>query len=166
MQGLLLAPHSQHGEHNRPERFTRGTLRFRPLAALAVFALLLLAACSSAPETDNSSPSVSIPSTPAGGAAQSVIDILESDEESTVEEWESLLTEDFRAEVSAQEVTDLVNTNLRPARPFTISDYRGTETEATVTLARKIGEPFAMSLTLGHDGKHTGLHFAPATDTD
>ena len=141
-------------------------MRFRPLVVLAVFASLLLTACSSAPEPDASAPSVSIPSTPAGDAAQSVIDILDSDEESTVEEWESLLAEDFLAAVSAQEVTDLVNTNLRPARPFTITDYRGTETQATVTLAGKIGEPFAMSLTLGSDGKFTGLLFAPASESE
>ncbi|MFD2840149.1 serine hydrolase [Populibacterium corticicola] len=149
----------------------------RSLTALTVLLSLLLVGCggpaaqpsSESPtsqETTEAPSPVSIPDTHAGQKVQWIIDMLESEADATADQWEAELDPTFLAEVSAQDVTDLVNTNLRPARPFTVTNYQGTDNEATATLQGTLGEPFAVSVSLGPDQKITGLWFGPPTNIE
>lgn len=156
--------------------------------ALATFAAagLLLAACSNPGDPEAASQSagqlgvdqqqsaasgaqiesVQIPATPAGTKAQWIIAVLQGGPSTTVEQWETELDPTFLEQVPAREVVELINTNLRPARPFVVTAYQGTETQATATLQGALGDPFNLSVTLGDIGKITGLWFGPAQDPD
>ncbi len=152
-------------------------MRARSLPALTVLVSLLLLGCGGAEpqpsvdsptsqETTDAPSAVSIPDTPAGQKVQWIIDMLESEADVTPDQWENELDPTFLAEVSAQDVANLVNTNLRPARPFTVTHYQGTDSEATATLQGTLGEPFAVSVSLGPDQKITGLWFGPPANTE
>src|SRR5699024_7336756 len=71
----------------------------------------------------------------------------------------------FTDEVSVEELVDLFNENLRPAQPFTPTDYEGGDREAVTTLTSEVSDPLDMSLSVDPDGLITGLFFGPS-DSD
>jgi hypothetical protein len=141
--------------------------------ALGSAAVLTLAACSSPaeePPGEKTGAEQSAPEqeaeiatdTPAGERSQWIVDVLNADEDTTVEEWEPLLHEDFVAEVPADELVDLINTNLRPAKPFAVSAYQGTDTQAVTTLENPLTDPMDVQLAIDEEGQIIGLFFGPS----
>jgi len=142
------------------------TLARRFAAALSVVALAALTACASAAPHAASSPaaSVAVPPTPVGERVTWIIDRLEADADTTAGEWSRVLHEDFLAQVPAEQVAELVNRQLRPAAPFTVTAYQGTETQAVATLAGALGDPFDLSITIDAANRITGLVFGPVAE--
>lgn len=139
------------------------TLARRLAAALSVAAVTVLTACASAAPDTPASPaaSVEVPNTPVGERVTWIIDRLEAEADTTPGEWSRVLHEDFLAQVPAEQVAELVNRQLRPAAPFTVTAYQGTETQAVATLAGALGDPFDLSLTIDGASRITGMVFGP-----
>jgi hypothetical protein len=139
------------------------------LAAVAA-AALALTACAPAAETSESastvspSPSTEIADTPVGAKTSWILDILDAEEDTTADEWEAHLDDTFTAQVSAAEVVDLLNTQIRPAAPFTVTAYRGDERSAVTTLTGTIGEPFDMTVAVNDDDKIVAFLLGPASE--
>ncbi|MDN5742984.1 MAG: Cpe/LpqF family protein [Yaniella sp.] len=108
--------------------------------------------------------SVDIPGdTPVGEESQRIVDILNAKEDSTVDDWGSRLHASFTAEVSPEEIVELINQNIRPAQPFTVTNYEGGERQAVTTLTSPASAPLDMSVTLDSDGLVTGLFFGESS---
>lgn len=138
--------------------------RISVTVAALVTMVLVLVGCTSqleAPAPSTSAEIVEIPSTPVGDTARWVIDAFNADAEVSAALWEARLHPDFLAEVSADEIVQLLGTQIRPARPFVVTAYNGGEREAVVTLAGKVGDPFDLSLVVDTSDKITGLLLAP-----
>ncbi|WP_298038099.1 Cpe/LpqF family protein [uncultured Microbacterium sp.] len=138
-------------------------MRKKTIIAIIAVAGLLLTACAAKSEAPEDSDSTSIPSTPVGDAAQWVLDEMNADDDTTATAWESRLSAQFQAEVGAEDVASLINTQIRPARPLEVTAYRGTETEAVVTVAGALGEPFDLSISIDDDQLIGGLFLGPVT---
>lgn len=145
-------------------------------AALALMALAL-AGCSGTTDAGSSatpsatataSPSstpypsaVAIPDTPAGATTQWVLEIMNAEEDTTAEYWNDRLTPEFLAEVPAEEIATMLNTNIRPAKPLIPTKYEGDETTAVTTVVGQIGEPFELSIAVNADDMIEGLFLGP-----
>lgn len=138
----------------------------RIAAALSLAALAAVTACTATvpPPTTPPAVAVEIPTTPVGERLSWVIEALDSEADTTPGEWARVLHEDFQADVSADEVAELINRQIRPAAPFTVTSYEGTETQAVATLAGAVGDPFDLSLVIDDDDRITGMVFAPAAE--
>ncbi|MGO1592545.1 MAG: serine hydrolase [Ancrocorticia sp.] len=143
------------------------------VAAAATSLVLILSGCGSASDPEPSSPpsvgpssrsSVSIPQTTAGQAMIWVHEILEQEEDVTEADLEDRFLDEFIAQVSLEDLTTLFNTNLRPAAPFTVSDYAGEDLNASATFAGEQGDPFVVQIVVTSDGTITGLLFTPDID--
>ncbi len=132
-------------------------------AVLGLLLALVLVGCSAtAPEETAQPPQ--IPATPVGEVATWVFDQLQGDDDVETAEWEERLHETFLAEVPASELTALLNEQIRPARPFTLTHYQGSETNAVLTLDASIGDPIDLSISIDETGEIMGLFFAPAAE--
>ncbi|GGH45280.1 Cpe/LpqF family protein [Microbacterium album] len=142
--------------------------RWARAVAGAGVAMLALTGCAGGDEPPardtETAESAEIADTPVGMKTQWIIDVLEADEDTTASEWEGELHESFLAEVSAQELADLLNAQIRPARPFTITSYEGTDEQAVTSMRGTVGEPFDMSVAVDADDRIVGLFFGPASD--
>ena len=147
------------------------TRRLSPLSslALAAAAALALTACAPAAQTPDSettppSPSVEIADTPVGAKTAWIIDVLGAEDDTTAAQWETHLDTTFTTQVSAAEVADLLNTQIRPAAPFTVTAYQGDERSAVTTLKGTIGEPFDMTVAINGDDKIVTFLLGPASE--
>jgi len=146
--------------------------RLSPRSSLALLAAaaLALTACSPATETSDSasptpsSPSAEIADTAAGAKTAWIIDVLDAEQDTTAAEWEPHLDTTFTAEVSAAEVAELLNTQIRPAAPFTVTAYQGDERSAVATLKGTIGEAFDMTVAINDEDKIVALLLGPASE--
>lgn len=141
------------------------------MGLLASSAALALASCGSpesaeipdeangAQEAPVSEP-VDIPDdTPVGQESQRIVEILNADDDTTAQDWDDHLHDSFTAEVSVEELVDLFNQNLRPAQPFTATDYEGGDRQAVTTLESPVSDPLDMTVVLDSDDLITGLFF-------
>ncbi|WOF21480.1 Cpe/LpqF family protein [Microbacterium betulae] len=137
------------------------------LVLVGVAAALSLSACASpgsSSPSDTGTASVEIDTaTPAGEKAQWIVDLLNADEDTTVAEWEPELHESFVAEVSSDELVDLLNTDIRPAAPYTVTGYEDSGTQSVTTLESDVVDPMNMSVTLDDAGQIVGLWFGPTS---
>lgn len=138
-----------------------------------------LAACSSSSEPaetpdDSANATASAPAadsadidtaTPAGEEAQRIVNILNAEEDTTVEDWEDRLHSSFTDEVSAEELVELTNQNIRPAQPFTVTDYQGGDRQSVTTLASPVSEPLDMTVSVDTDGQIIGLFFGESDES-
>lgn len=122
-------------------------------ASAAVLALLM-ASCSSdapdgapnsgAPSTVNDEPApsapVSIPDTAVGEVTDHVLEVVNSDQDSTAEDWEGLLSESFRSEIDETQLAEVLNQSILPGSPWTATEYQGTETQSTTRVEGSAGE--------------------------
>lgn len=154
-------------------RFSTGIM-----GMLVVSASFGLAACSSSePSADAPDQSANVSQeapgeavdilqdTLAGEQSQRLLDLLNAEDDTTAEDLEEHLHATFTDEVSVEELVDLFNENLRPAQPFTPTDYEGGDREAVTTLTSEVSDPLDMSLSVDPDGLITGLFFGPS-DSD
>lgn len=102
--------------------------------------------------------------TPAGEESQRIVDLLNAEEDTTAEDWEASLHPSFTEDVSVEELVELFNQNLRPAQPFTVTNYEGGDRQAVTTLTSPVSDPLDMTVTLDTDVLITGLFFGPSTD--
>lgn len=139
------------------------TLARRFAAALSVLAVAALAACTSAaPESRASrAASVDVPATAVGERMSWVLEQLEAEDDATPGTWARVLHEDFQKQVSAEQVAELLNRQIRPAAPFTVTAYQGTDTQALATVAGSLGDPFDLTLSIDADDRITGMIFGP-----
>lgn len=155
----------------------RGTIAWA--SALGLSLAVTLSACSS--DTSDESPTtesaettagsdgteegaaaepVEIPTdTPAGEESQRILDLLNAEDDTTVDDWDGRLHSSFTAEVSTEELVDLFNQNLRPAQPFTATGYEGGDRQAVTTLTSPVSAPMDMTVTLDAEGLISGLFF-------
>lgn len=110
---------------------------------------------------NGSSTSVDLPPTPVGERMAWVIGILEAGEDTTAAEWSEVLHEEFQRHVPAEQVAALLNGQVRSAAPFTVTAYRGNETQAVATLAGAIGDPFTLTLVLTEHGRISAMLLGP-----
>ncbi|HZK05542.1 MAG TPA: Cpe/LpqF family protein [Actinomycetaceae bacterium] len=151
------------------------------LLATTLAAALLLAACGGADDGDPSpattnrtatetappagpaaETSVEIPDTPAGEMTAFLIALTEQNEDVTPADFGDRLSETLLAAASAQEIADVMNSMIRPARPFVVTDYQGDETTAVATMAGTVGSPFLLQIAVDDDGRLTGIYYSPA----
>lgn len=139
------------------------TLARRLAALVSLCAVAALAACTSAKPVPPamSAASVEIPATPVGERMTWIIDALGAEADTTPGEWARVLDEDFQRQVPAEQVAEMVNRQIRPAAPFAVTAYTGTETEARATLAGSLGDPFDLTLAIDSAGRITTLLLAP-----
>ena len=146
---------------------------------LAVGAAFTFVACGSSDDSGNGSDdaavtqetpaaeAVEIPEdTAAGQESKRIVEILNAEEDTTAEDWEGHLHESFTAEVSVDELVELFNQNLRPAQPFTATNYEGGERQAVTTLTSPVSDPLDMTVALDTDGLITGLFFGESGAAD
>ncbi len=146
-------------------RVNRHTRRIHGIVAGLLTALLVFTACTAAPPPDTSTPeAVAIPETPVGRTVTWILGEFNGERDTTPAVWEPRLHESFLAERSADEVTDIINQQVRPARPLVPTAYQGSERDAVVTIAGRIGDAFDMTVVLDDAGLITGLWLAPAAE--
>ena len=148
--------------------------------ALVAGTAMMLSACSSTdtPEetpndslnTSQESPaeeSVEIPGdTAVGEESQTIVDMLNADEDTTVDVWEDKLHPSFTAEVPAEDMVEIFNQNLRPAKPFTVTNYEGGDRQAVTTLTSPVSDPLDMTVVVDTEGLITGLFFGESGAAD
>lgn len=139
-----------------------GTHRRIAAAVVALLALALSACAAPGSSPSSTATAVTIPDTPVGKKTQWILDVLNAGEDTTAAEWEDELHESFLEQVSADEVADLLNRQVRPAKPLIPTAYRGSELEAVTTIAGTLGDPFDLNLVIDEDGLITGLLLSPA----
>jgi len=136
----------------------------RLVASLSLAALAVLAACAPAAGSPRSSGgAVAIPSTPVGERVAWIVGVLEADADTTADEWSRVLADTFAAQVAPAQVAEMVNRQIRPAAPFTVTAYQGSESEAVVTLAGSRGDPFEVAVAIDANERITGLVFRPVS---
>lgn len=132
----------------------------RTLALVSgVTAAIALAGCSSMVPDEETPVAVSVPDTAIGERTQWVVDILNADDDTTEDEWETALHPNFLEEVPASEFVAIVNDNVRPAKPFTVTDYEAGETQSVTRLESSDTDPFDMQISIDGQGQITGLYF-------
>lgn len=157
----------------RTRMFRRRT-RIASLGAGVLIAAGTVTACGSAADTDGDTGApdiavaedIDIPDTPAGQTTEWVLGVLDADDDTTAEEWDDRLHASFTAEVPAEELAELINTQIRPAGPFTVTDYEGADRQAVATLEPAVGEPLDMTVVVDPDDQILGLMFTPAAPDD
>lgn len=97
--------------------------------------------------------------TAVGEESQNIVDMLNADEDTTVEVWEEKLHPSFTAEVPAEDMVEIFNQNLRPAKPFTVTNYEGGDRQAVTTLTSPVSDPLDMTVVVDTEGLITGLFF-------
>lgn len=140
----------------------------------ALITTLTLSACSpsnSGTPSSSGSPTaaptpVNIPDTPVGAISQWIVDVLNAEEETVAADWEGKLHSSFMAEASAQDIAELVNQQLRPARPFTVTHYQGDERQAVTELSSDLSPAMDMTVVINNEDQITGLWFSPASTKD
>ncbi|WP_430592433.1 Cpe/LpqF family protein [Humidisolicoccus flavus] len=150
---------------------TARTRKFGAPFAAAIAALLVLTGCSadSAPE-EPSEPSASeasqitIPDTAVGETAEWVLGVLNSEDDTTVEQWAEVLHPDAQAELAPEELATVLNEQIRPAHPFVPVNYEGDETQSVTTLQGALGEPLDMSIMIDDEGLIQVLFFGPVAE--
>lgn len=143
------------------------TLARRLTALVSLVAVTALAACTSAKPSpaDDSPASVEIPATPVGERMTWILDVFEAEADTTPGEWARVLDENFQKQVPAEQVAEMTNRQIRPAAPFTVTAYNGTETEARATLAGALGDPFDLTLAIDSAGRITTMLLGPVAPT-
>lgn len=144
-------------------------MRIRHLLTVTLStAMLLLAGCASGasePEPTRTeaagSKPAELPETPAGERMRWLHELLERDDDVVTQDLDGVFSDEFTAAVPLDEVVSLLNTNIRPAAPFTLRDYVGDELSASVVFEGAIGEPFTAQLSVTSDGTITGLQLLP-----
>lgn len=144
------------------------------ITALVAGTTIALSACSASDtseESTNDSASTSkeaaatpeafeIPGdTAVGEESQNIVELLNAEEDTTVEVWEDKLHPSFTAEVPAEEMVEVFNQNLRPAQPFTVTNYEGGDRQAVTTLTSPVSAPLDMTVVVDTEGLITGLFF-------
>ncbi|WP_295784987.1 Cpe/LpqF family protein, partial [uncultured Microbacterium sp.] len=139
------------------------TLARRLTALVSLVAVAALTACTSAKPAPSGSPaaSVDIPATPVGERMTWIIDVFEAEDDTTPGAWARVLDENFQKQVPAEQVAEMVNRQIRPAAPFTVTAYTGTETQARATLAGALGDPFDLTLAIDSAGRVTTMLLGP-----
>lgn len=150
---------------------THRRIRVTLAAAAIVVSGALLASCSPTP-TASPSPitsstgaarTVAIPDTMLGGRVSWIFDVLNAPEDTTVEQWEPLLHESVTEVVSPADLVETLNTQIRPAQPFTATEYRETgQNQAVLTIEGTAGGPLDMTVAIDADNLITGFQFTPA----
>src|SRR5699024_11548662 len=115
----------------------------RSLTLMLVAAILAFSGCASTDSSENSgqeSPEASVPEaieipsdTLVGDESTRILDILNADEDTSAQDWDDVLHETFTAEVSVDELVELLNQSIRPAQPFEAINYEGNELQAVTT---------------------------------
>lgn len=104
--------------------------------------------------------------TPAGTQSHRIVELLNSEEDTDQGDWEDYLHPDFTEEVSAADLVTLVNANLRPAKPWEVSEYEGTDHQAVTTLVSEVAGELDMTVVVDDSEQITGLWFAPPSDRE
>lgn len=131
------------------------------LATLTAVALLFTACTSTAETASEKIEAVDIPPTPVGEQTRWVIDALNSDEEIAAAELEPRLDRSVLEEVSSEELLDVLNRQIGPARPLTPTAYRGSEEQSVTRLESPVADPFELTLTVAASGRMIGIFFGP-----
>lgn len=162
----------------------------RALSLTAALALLLVACSDTEPEATDPEPaasdtaesdtenaagtddaseeppseSVDLPDTPAGATTEHTLEVLNAEEDSSAEDWDDMLQEELSEVMSADELAEVLNLQIRPARPFTAIDYQGTETASTTRLEGNGEEDLDLHIEIDGEGQLTGIRFTEAQD--
>lgn len=152
-----------------------GPVRIGALGAGVLIAAGALTACGSSDDSDAGASGTGavqveagteIPGTPAGQTAEWILGVLDAEDDTTAEDWADRLHASFTSEVSAEELAELINVQIRPAGPFTVTDYEGADRQAVATLEPAMGEPLDMTVVVDPDDQILGLMFTPAAPDD
>ncbi len=141
---------------------TRSTTPARGLIAGLLVALLALTGCAPA-EPKPTVTAVTIPDTPVGQTVTWILEEFNGERDTTPATWEPRLHPTFINEVTADEVADLINQNVRPAKPIIPTAYEGAERDAVVTMAGEVGDPFDLTVSIDDAGLITTLWLGPAS---
>ena len=139
------------------------TLRRLVSVVLASAGALIPAGCSSSGDSQPAEAVEIDSATPAGEKARWIVGILNADDDTTVAQWESELHDTFLAEVSAEDLVDLLNTNIRPAAPYTVTAFDSSGAQSVTTLESDVVDPMDMSVSLDDAGQIVGLWFGPTS---
>ncbi|MEV7693483.1 Cpe/LpqF family protein [Microbacterium sp. NPDC089189] len=135
------------------------------LAVAAVAVIAVMTACSPVAEPAPASAGADlIADTPVGEKTQWILEVLEAEDDTTAAVWEPELHESFLAQVSAEDVAQLLNVQIRPAAPFTVTAYTGDDVTGVTTLAGSVGEPLDMTVTIDENDQIVGFFLAPAAE--
>lgn len=141
------------------------TLTARGTVAGLLIVLLTLVGCSTTePEPKPSSTAVEIPDTPIGQTVTWILEEFNAERDTTPATWEPRLHPLFVEDVSADELVEIINQNVRPAKPIVPTAYQGAERDVVVTMAGEVGEPFDMTVSIDEAGLLTALWFGPVTE--
>nr|NLD41303.1 hypothetical protein [Actinomycetales bacterium] len=105
---------------------------------------------------------VEIPDTGVGEMATFLVDLVNQDEEVLTTDLDGRLSPILLDAISAEELAEVLNSAIRPARPFVVTAYQGSDTQAVATLGGELGAPLDMSLALDEDGLLSGVLFTPS----
>lgn len=101
-------------------------------------------------------------STPVGERSSWVVAILNDESDTTGSQWESVLDEGFLEQMSADELAELINDDLRPEGPFEIVRFEASGPDAVTTL-QGAEEEIALSISMTNNGDIEGIFFSPAS---
>lgn len=137
-------------------------LRRLPLLAPVLALVLAITGCSGPGEAERGE--ATIPGTALGDETRRILELLNADDDTVPADWEGRLADSFTAQVSADDVAEIVNGAIRPARPFTATAYREDAGASTTVLAGRVGDPLELRLALDDAGRIVALRFAPVDD--
>lgn len=141
----------------------RTTTTTRGLVAGVLIALLALVGCApTAPKA--AATAVPIPDTPVGETVTWVLEQFNGERDTSPASWEPRLNEAAVADGGADQIADIVNQQIRPAKPIIPTAYEGSERDAVVTFAGTVGEPFNVTVGLDDAGLMETFWIGPATE--
>lgn len=100
------------------------------------------------------------PESGSGQAAGEILEILNSGEDTAERDWEDRLSESSAELLSAAELADVLNTQIRPAGPWTAVEHDDFDDASISTLQSPQGQELEMHLALDEDGLIETLFFA------
>lgn len=100
-------------------------------------------------------------STAVGERSSWVVEILNDESDTTGSQWESVLDESFLEQMSADELAELINEDLRPEGPFEIVRFEAAGPDAVTTL-QSAEEEISLSISTTDNGDIEGIFFSPA----
>lgn len=137
-------------------------------AAVLIAISIAIAACGTDSPEDSTPSSTSVassiesslPNTPVGSEVAWVLESLAADAGPTAAEAEVRFSNDFLAQVPADQISGTLD-QLRPIAPFAVDGYDATETGAEVSLVAADESQWRMVIDLADDGKIAVLAIQP-----
>lgn len=148
-------------------KISRSTTHLSVIGAIILGASLTLTGCvgqESGGGQSQSTTQVAFPDSELGQNAEWVLEQLNGDADTIAADWKGKLAPTLVAEMTPQDLVDIINSEIRPRGPFTPTDFSAGEGNAQTELLAADGKHIRFALMIDPaEGLISGIHFTPTS---